>query len=114
DPVEDLTPIVPVSRQEWVLLINPKGPFESFEDLLKTGKEDPEALSAGAGAAGYQLATLMLAKHAGIEVNVIPYNGTPGAVQDLIGNRLSFIIVDAGSVLSYIESETLIPLVALA
>ena len=107
DPVEELTPVAPLSRQEWIVAVDKASPFKTLEDLIAAGRKDPLLLTAGAGAAGYQLAAMLLAKNAGVEVNVIPYPGTPQAIQDLMGGRLSFSIVDAGSVLPHLNQGNL-------
>lgn len=114
DPVEQLTPVAPLSRQDWTIVVNRDSPYRTLDELIAAGRKDPMLLSAGAGAAGYQLASLLLAKNTKTEVNLIPYPGTPPAIQDLLGGRLSFVIVDAGSVLPHIKSGSLRPLAMLA
>lgn len=114
DPVKDLKPVAPLSRQDWVVVVKSDSRFKTLKELLAAGKQDPLLLTAGAGAAGYQLAAMMLAKNAGADVNVIPYSGTPQAVQDVLGGRLSFAVVDAGSVLTQIKGGNLRAIGALA
>lgn len=114
DPVKGLAPVAPLSKQDWVLSVSHTSPFKTIEDLVAAAKKDPLLLSAGGGATGYQLAALMFGKIAGVEVNVIPYGGTPQAVQDVIGGRLSFTVTDAGSIMPLVKSGTLRPLVAIS
>lgn len=114
DPVKSLLPVAPLSRQDWIVVVKSGTTYETLDDLIAAGRKDPKLLSAGAAAAGYQLAALMLAKNAGVEVNVIPYSGTPQAVQDVLGGQIVFAVVDAGSVLQLLRAGSLRPLAALS
>lgn len=114
DPVKSLAPVAPLSRQDWVLVVKADAPYKTLADLVAAGKKDPRLLSAGGGSTGYQLAALMFGKNAGIEVNVIPYPGTPQAVQDVMGGQVVFSIVDAGSVLQLLRAGSLRPLATLS
>jgi tripartite-type tricarboxylate transporter receptor subunit TctC len=114
DPVGDFAPIGLAIRARWVLAVPVSAPYTSIEQLVAAGKRDPKLLSAAAGSSGFQMASALFARGAGIQVNVIPYKGTPPAVQDAVGGQVSFVIADLSTVLPLISAGKLRPLAVLS
>ncbi|MDB5900139.1 MAG: hypothetical protein JWP41_3741 [Ramlibacter sp.] len=114
DPVADFTPIGLAIRARWVLAVPSTSPYLTIEQLVAAGKRDPKLLSAAAGSSGFQMASALFARGAGIQVNVIPYKGTPPAVQDTVGGQVAFTIADLSTVLPLISAGKLRPLAVLS
>lgn len=114
DPVADFAPVGLAIRARWVLAVPATAPYTSIEQLVAAGKRDPKLLSAAAGSTGFQMASALFARGAGVPVNVIPYKGTPPAVQDAVGGQVSFVIADLSTLLPLITAGKLRPLVALS
>ncbi|VWX61548.1 conserved exported hypothetical protein [Burkholderiales bacterium 8X] len=114
DPVGDFAPIGLAIRARWVLAVPATSPHATIEQLVAAGKRDPKLLSAAAGSTGFQMATALFARGAGIGVNVIPYKGTPPAVQDTVGGQVGFTIADLSTVLPLITAGKLRPLAVLS
>jgi tripartite-type tricarboxylate transporter receptor subunit TctC len=114
DPVGDFTPVGLAIRARWVLAVPANSPYTTIDQLVAAGKRDPKLLSAAAGSTGFQMASALFARGAGIQVNVIPYKGTPPAVQDAVGGQVSFTIADLSTVLPLIAGGKLRPLAVLS
>jgi len=114
DPVNDFVPVGLTIRARWVLAVPANSPYATVEQLVAAGKRDPKLLSAAAGSTGFQMASALFAKGAGTSVNVIPYKGTPPAVQDAVGGQVSFVIADLSTLLPLLQSGKLKPLAVLA
>ena len=114
DPIKDLTPVSMIIRARWVLVVANQSPFESIESLVAAGRKDPGALSSGDGSAGFQLATALFSKGAGVKITQALYKGTAPALQDLSGNHVSLAIVDLSSALAHIKAGRVRPLLAVS
>ncbi len=114
DPVGDFIPVGLAIRARWVLAVPVSSPYNSIEQLIAAGKRDPKLLSAAAGSTGFQMAAALFSKGAGVNINVIPYKGTPPAVADAVGGQVSFVIADLSTLLPLLQSNKLRPLAVLA
>lgn len=110
DAVADFVPIGLAIRARWVLAVPASSPYTTIEQLVAAGKRDPKLLSGAAGSSGFQMATALFARGAGVQVNVVPYKGTPPAVQDAVGGQVSFVIADLSTLLPLISGGKLRPL----
>ena len=95
DPVKDLAPISIISSTPFVLVVNPKSPYNSVKDLMDAarGKDgakvgDINYATAGNGS-GSHLFTELLASSAGIRLTHVPYKGAAPAMNDVLGNQVS-------------------------
>lgn len=113
DPVKDFAPVSLLSRQDWVITVSGRSPYKSVQELVAAANNTPGSVTAGAGATGYNLAALTLAKNAGFQVTVVPYKGTPQAMQDVIGGHVTYTVTDIASAKPYIDSGALRPLAVL-
>lgn len=94
DPAADFVPIALVSRQPFILSVNPKLPVHSVDDLLQWLRKQGENANFGAsqpGANNY-LAGQLLRQRTGLRFIIVPYRGAAASVQDLVAGRLDFTI----------------------
>jgi tripartite-type tricarboxylate transporter receptor subunit TctC len=94
DPVKDFLPLALVSRQPFVLAVNPNLPVHSVPELLGWLRQQGDKANCGAsqpGATNY-LAGELLRKLAKADFTIVPYRGAAAASQDLIAGRLDFTI----------------------
>ena len=90
DPIKDLTAVSLISSTAFLLVTNPKSPYQTVEDLLKVARAKPGDINyatAGNGS-GSHLFTELFASSAGIKLNHIPYRGAAPAMTDVLGNRV--------------------------
>lgn len=110
DPIKDFAPVAMLGRSPWVVVVSGDSPVKSFSELVEVSQRDPHAVSFGTGATGYQLAAILLAKSSGLQANLVPYKGTPQALQDVIGQQVTTTMSDFGTMRPLIESGRVRPL----
>jgi tripartite-type tricarboxylate transporter receptor subunit TctC len=97
DPIGDMQPIVMVSRDPVVLLVNPASPLKNAKDLYDAAKRAPDKLTYGSAGVGSiaHLGMEELAHIMGIRLVHIPYKGTSQAFTDLLGNSVDMMLTSA-------------------
>ena len=93
DAVRDFAPVVLVARPTTVLVASPGGPVRDAADLLRLAKAQPDKLSYGSWGQGSvaHLWGVLLEQTAGIRLYHVPYQGTPAALQALMGNQIDLM-----------------------
>lgn len=94
DTLRDLTDVMLVGTAPMVLTTNPAKPFKSFDELVKTAKAKPAALtfgSVGSGSLGH-LAMMLVQQHAGIKLVHVPYKGGGPALTAAIGGEIDIAV----------------------
>jgi tripartite-type tricarboxylate transporter receptor subunit TctC len=112
DPLTAFDPVTLVAQAPLVVVVPEGSPLASVQRLVEEAKRKPGGLtygSAGNGSASH-LATLLLARTAGLDMVHVPYKGAGPAITDLIGGRLDFMVTTLPSVVGFIESGKAKPL----
>ncbi|MDQ2139021.1 tripartite tricarboxylate transporter substrate binding protein [Alcaligenaceae bacterium B3P038] len=107
DPVKDFTPIARGGNLPFVLVVNPKLPFKSVQELVAYAKKNPGKLTYGSGNSTGIVAGATLADRAGIDILHVPYKGTPQAVTDVIGGQVDMMFTDVASGSAFVNSGQL-------
>jgi tripartite-type tricarboxylate transporter receptor subunit TctC len=97
DPMRDFTPVIQLTAQPNIVVVNASSPFQSVKDLLAAARARPGELtyaSPGAGSAPHLSAELMRSM-AKIDLIHVPYKGIPPAVTDLLGGRVTMLFTTA-------------------
>jgi tripartite-type tricarboxylate transporter receptor subunit TctC len=100
DPVKSFTPVSLAAIAPLIMTANNNLPVKDAKELIAYAKANPNKISfgsSGIGAAAH-LTTELFKQTAGVEMVHIPYKGTAGALQDLMGGNLQ-ILVDTPSAL---------------
>jgi tripartite-type tricarboxylate transporter receptor subunit TctC len=106
DAVKDFEPIALLASMPSVLVVHPSVPAKSFAEFIALAKQEPGKLSyatAGLGSSVHMAMELLKTK-AGIDMLHVPYNGVAPALTDVIGGRVSAMLVNVASVKSHIDS----------
>ena len=109
DTLRDFAPIARVGYAPLVLVVPPSSPAKSLKELIALAKAQPGSLnygSAGNGSSGH-LATELLRINTKIDVVHVPYKGGGPALTDLMGSRLSFMLINPIEVISNIKAQRL-------
>ncbi|MCX7141781.1 MAG: tripartite tricarboxylate transporter substrate binding protein [Proteobacteria bacterium] len=109
DTMKDFAPVGRVGYAPLVLVVEAASPAKSLKDLVAQAKAQPGVLnygSAGNGGSGH-LASELFELTTKIDVVHVPYKGGSPALTDLMGGRLSFMIINPIEVLSNIKSGRL-------
>lgn len=107
DPVKDFAPVVRLTRNPLVLVVNSASGISDLKGLLRAAKEAPSKLNYGTGNTGSHVAVQLLLSLGNIEAVRVPYQGTPQAITDLLGGRLDFVITDVAVVRQFVQSGAL-------
>ena len=106
DPIRDMQPIMMVSRDPVVLIVNTNSKLRNARDLIAEAKRAPDKLthgSAGVGSIAHlgmeELAFLM-----GLKLVHIPYKGSSQAMSDLMGGSLDMMLTSATYAAPFIRS----------
>ncbi|WP_038853609.1 Bug family tripartite tricarboxylate transporter substrate binding protein [Bordetella petrii] len=107
DAVHDFTPVGAVSRFDYVLLGRPGLPAATLADLLAHARAHPGELtigSAGVGSNTHLVALAFLAR-GGIELRHVPYKGTAGALNDLLGGNIDLLFDSVPTVMQQVKAR---------
>ena len=95
DPVADFVPLGLTAWGALVLVANPGQAPNSLADLIAAAKAQPRTLTYGSPGVGtpHHLSMALVETAAGIELVHVPYKGTAGAVQDLLGGQIGYMFL---------------------
>jgi tripartite-type tricarboxylate transporter receptor subunit TctC len=90
DPQKDLAPISLLTRNAVILVVHPSVPADTLKDYIALARSKPGQLfyaSSGVGGPNH-LAGETFNRMAGLEIVHVPFPGTGGAIQAVIGNQV--------------------------
>lgn len=95
DPMKDLAPVIRFGSTSFVFAVPAELPVASVAEFVEYAKEHEGELSyAGSGIGSLvHLVSELFKLEAGIDVQMIPYNGQPPAIADLLANRVQFMVL---------------------
>lgn len=99
DHVKDFEPVTTLGTITLALVVNPKVPANTAQDLIAHAKANPGKLTFGAGSASSRLAVEMLKSQAGVDILYVPYKSNPQAVSDLLGGQIDLMFADISTTL---------------
>ena len=105
-PQQDLMPITLIGTQANILVVNPKVPVHSLNELIDLCKAQPGKLnfaSSGYGAAAHLAGELFKAE-AHVDIVHVPYKGAAAALQDVIAGHDQMMFATAASVVGHIKN----------
>ena len=94
DPVKDFTPVAGIMIIPVIVVVDPKLPINSMQELISYTKANPGKVSFGYGNSIGQVVGASFAKAVGITVTPIPYKSSPQAMTDVIGGQVSYGVTD--------------------
>ncbi|MBO9354663.1 tripartite tricarboxylate transporter substrate binding protein [Bordetella petrii] len=102
-------PVALVAHSPNVLVVNPKTPFKSVQQLLDYARAHPGKLNYGSFGNGTSahLAGELFKSLAKVDLVHVPYKGSAPALNDLIGGQIDLMFTTVASVASHIKSGTL-------
>jgi len=109
DALKDFAPIGRVGYAPVVLVVPADSPLKSLKDLIAAAKAKPGSLtyaSAGNGSSNH-LAGELFKSAAGIDALHVPYKGGAPALTDLLGGRISFMLLNPVEVLPHVKAQKL-------
>jgi len=95
DPVADFQPITLTAWGSLVLVAHPSQAPNNVAELVVAAKAKPRVLTYGSPGVGtpHHLSMALVETATGIELLHVPYRGTAGAVQDLLGGQIGYMFL---------------------
>ncbi len=91
DPVKDFVPITLIVRLPNLLVVNPDIPAKNVTELIMLLKANPGKYSFASSGNGtsQHLSGELFKSMAGVDMQHIPYKGSPPALQDVVGGQVA-------------------------
>src|SRR5262245_17730777 len=107
DRLRELGPLMLLAPAQDVLMVAPNAPYRTVQDLIADARARPDALtyaSLGPGSSA-NLATVLFARVAGIELRHVPYPaGMSQAVTHIMAGRISVWLSTLGGALGNVQA----------
>jgi len=109
DPVKDFEPVAPLAIGNMGLVVNPSVKAQSVKELVALAKASPGKLTYASPGSGtpHHLAMELFKARTGIDVLHVPYKGTGGAVQDLLGGQVNMMFLPVHVALPQVQAGKL-------
>src|SRR5262245_51028573 len=109
DPVADITPIGQRWQGPLLVVVNPKVPVKSTQELIAFAKAKPGQVNFASSGQGsvIHMATELFQSMAGIKMNHIPYKGTGPALTDTIGGQTDVFFSSTATAVPHVQSGKL-------
>lgn len=91
DPIRSFAPIIDVGGGALALCVHPSLPVRSVKEFIAYAKQHPGELNYGSPGVGgpHHLAMELFKRAAGIDIRHVPYRGSAGATQDIVGGHVA-------------------------
>jgi tripartite-type tricarboxylate transporter receptor subunit TctC len=109
DVLNDFAPISPLAAFSIILFARKTMPAANLNELIAWLKANPDKASAGITTVGFRLLNVFFQNETGTQFTLVPYRGSPPAMQDLLAGRIDLWfgstdqlpMVRAGSIRAY-------------
>lgn len=115
DTLHDFAPVSMLATFDLGLVVAENGRFKTLAEMLAFGRSNPGKLNIGTPNLGttQHLAAELFKISAGVDVQIVPFNGTPAVITALRGGTLDAAVDILGPLMSQITSKALRPLAVL-
>jgi tripartite-type tricarboxylate transporter receptor subunit TctC len=105
DPQVDFTPISIVAESPALLTASLSAPAKSLQELIAYAKANPGKVNIGNPGAGTKghIAAAIIGQLAGVEINHVPYKGSPPLLADLLGGHIHFALDAPSNYLQHVR-----------
>lgn len=112
DTVRDFIPVAPLATFDLAIVAAENGRFKTLAELLAYARANPGKLNIGTPNIGttQHLAAELFKSAAGIDVQIVPFNGTPAVINALRGGQIDAGLDILSPLLAQIKARALVPL----
>lgn len=109
DTLKDFAPVSTLGYFDIAVVAHPEAPFKTFAELLAHAKAHPGRLNIGSINIGstQHLAAELFKSSAGIDAQIVPFNGTPNLIGALRGRQVDVGVEILAPVLAQIRGGAL-------
>jgi tripartite-type tricarboxylate transporter receptor subunit TctC len=88
--MRDFVPVAPVNYSDLVMVIHPSVPVNNLREFIDLAKSKPKGLNYASSGPGtpYHMAGELFNTMAGVEIVHVPYKGSSGARNDVLGGQV--------------------------
>jgi tripartite-type tricarboxylate transporter receptor subunit TctC len=107
DPIASFTPIIKLATGSIVLAVHPSVPANSVQEFVQYAKSKPGQINYGSPGFGtpHHLAMELFKQATHTDLTHVPYRGTAGVMNDIIGNHVSAMFVPTHVALPLAEAK---------
>jgi tripartite-type tricarboxylate transporter receptor subunit TctC len=112
DAQKDFAPIVTLGFFDLAVLARADSRFQTMQEMLAFAKANPGKLNVGTINIGstQHLAAELLKTSAGVDFQVVPFNGSPAVLGALRGGQVDVVVEILGPMMTQIASKSVRPL----
>ncbi len=112
DTVKDFIPVAPLASFDLVIVGPEGGRSRTLSELVAFAKANPGKLNIGTPNIGttQHLAAELFKSAAGLDVQIVPFNGTPAVINALRGGQIDAGLDILSPLLAQIRAKALVPL----
>jgi len=112
DTTKDFIPVAPLATFDLVIVAPEGGRFKTLAELVAYARANPGKLNIGTPNIGttQNLAAELFKSAAGIDVQIVPFNGTPAVINALRGGQIDAGLDILSPLLAQIRAHALHPL----
>jgi tripartite-type tricarboxylate transporter receptor subunit TctC len=116
DYERDLAPVAMAVSAKLLLVASPKFAVNNIADIIKTARKAPNSVSVAVTIVGSPafLAAEMLSQLGRVDLTLVPYEGTPQALPDLMSNRVNLAFGAISTLLPLVRSRAVRPLAVIS
>jgi tripartite-type tricarboxylate transporter receptor subunit TctC len=109
DALNDFELLAVAAELKNAVVVNPKLPVKSMQELVRYAKDNPGKISFGSAGIGtsQHMAGELLKHQARIDISHVPYRGAAQAAPDLVAGEIQLMFSSIPDVLGFIQSEKL-------
>jgi tripartite-type tricarboxylate transporter receptor subunit TctC len=104
DPVKDFAPVARIGSYVFMLVVNKDVPAKSLQELVAYAKANPGKLTYASGNTTGIVAGETFKHKAGVDILHVPYKSTPPAINDVLGGRISMIVIDMAPGIGHVRA----------
>ncbi|MBW6399574.1 tripartite tricarboxylate transporter substrate binding protein [Roseomonas sp. HJA6] len=94
DPIKDFAPIGFIAETAYLLVVPASSPARDLRGFIEHAKASRTPLTFSHGNSSALIASMTLARLAGVEMTGVPYRGGPEALTDVIAGRIDSTFTD--------------------
>jgi tripartite-type tricarboxylate transporter receptor subunit TctC len=109
DTFKAFAPVGLIARSFNVVVVNPRLPYRSVQDLIAAARAEPGKINFGSFGVGTSahLAGELFKKSASVDLTPVPYKGAAPAITDLLGGQIQVMFTTVASVAAHVQSGQL-------
>jgi len=109
DPEADFEPITVFAASPALLTASMDAPANNLQEMLTYGRKNPGQLNIGNPGAGTKghICAAIIGQQEGVEINHVPYRGSPPLMADLLGGHIEFSLDAPANYIPHIQAGKL-------